>query len=141
MARYPVDHAGLEMLPFGRCLELLATVPVGRVSFFADGEIVTLPVNYVVDGQDPVFRTAHGSKLSAAGGQDLVAFEADAYDEASRSGWSVLVSGRAQAVYEADEIRRLSRLRLRSWVSDEDRSFWVRIRPTSISGRRTSAPG
>jgi nitroimidazol reductase NimA-like FMN-containing flavoprotein (pyridoxamine 5'-phosphate oxidase superfamily) len=83
MARYPVDHAGLEILPFGRCLELLATVPVGRVSFFADGEIVTLPVNYVVDGQDPVFRTAHGSKLSAAEGQDLVAFEADAYDEAS----------------------------------------------------------
>jgi len=141
MARYPVDHAGLEILPFGRCLELLATVPVGRVSFFADGEIVTLPVNYVVDGQDPVFRTAHGSKLSAAEGQDLVAFEADAYDDASQSGWSVLVSGRAQAVYEADEIRRLSRLGLRPWVSDEDRSFWVRIRPTSISGRRTPVPG
>jgi nitroimidazol reductase NimA-like FMN-containing flavoprotein (pyridoxamine 5'-phosphate oxidase superfamily) len=94
-----------------------------------------------VDGQAPVFRTAHGSKLSAAEGQDLVAFEADYYDERTRSGWSVLVNGRAQAADEEDEIRRLSRLGLRSWVADQHRSFWVRIRPTSISGRQTPAPG
>ena len=74
---------------------MLGTVPVGRVSFFADGEIVVLPVNHVMDGHDPVFRTARGPKLSAAEGQDVVAFEADAYDERTRSGWSVLVNGRA----------------------------------------------
>ena len=100
MALYPADHAGLEILPFDRCLQLLATVPVGRVSFFADGEIVVLPVNHVMDGQDPVFRTARGSKLSAAEGQNVVAFEADDYDERTRSGWSVLVNGRAHAIYE-----------------------------------------
>ena len=87
MSRYPADHAGLEILPYDECLRLLATVPVGRVSFFADGEIVVLPVNHVLDGHDPVFRTAWGSKLSVAGGQDVVAFEADAYDERTRSGW------------------------------------------------------
>jgi hypothetical protein len=27
-----------------------------------DGEIVVLPVNHVMDSQDPVFRTAGGSK-------------------------------------------------------------------------------
>ena len=70
------------------------------MSFFADGEIVVLPVNHVMDGNDPVFRTARGSKLSAAEGQDVVAFEADAYDERTRSGWSVLVNGRAYAIYE-----------------------------------------
>ena len=69
MSRYPADHAGLEILPYDECLRLLATVPVGRVSFFADGEIVVLPVNHVMDGHDPVFRTAWGSKLSAAGGR------------------------------------------------------------------------
>ena len=58
MTHYPADHAGLEILPFEKCLQLLVTVPVGRVSFFADGEIVVLPVNHVMDGQDPVFRTA-----------------------------------------------------------------------------------
>jgi len=137
MSQYPVDHAGLEILPFGKCLELLAAVPVGRISFFADGEIVTLPVNHVLDGQDPVFRTARGSKLSTAQSQNLVAFEADQYDEKTRSGWSVLVTGRAQPVYEEDEISRLSRLGLRPWVAAGDRSFWIRIRPTSISGRKT----
>ncbi len=140
MSRYPTDHAGLEILPFDVCLKLLATVPVGRVSFLADGEIVVLPVNHVVDGQDPVFRTARGSKLSAAEGQDLVAFEADSYDERTKSGWSVLVNGRAQAVYEEAEIRRLSRLGLHPWVTAVERPFWVRIRPSSITGRQTPRP-
>jgi nitroimidazol reductase NimA-like FMN-containing flavoprotein (pyridoxamine 5'-phosphate oxidase superfamily) len=137
MSRYPADHAGLEILPFDRCLQLLSTVPVGRVSFFAEGEIVVLPVNYVMDGQDPVFRTARGSKLSAAEGQNVVAFEADDYDKRTRSGWSVLVNGRAHAIYEEAEIQRLSRLGLRPWVSIADRPFWIRIHPASISGRRT----
>jgi len=140
MSRFPADHAGLEILPFDRCLELLATVPVGRVSFFADGEIVVLPVNHVMDGQDPVFRTARGSKLSAAEGQNVVAFEADDYDERSRSGWSVLVNGRARAIYEEPEIQRLVRLGLRPWVGEADRPFWIRIRPASISGRRIPDP-
>jgi hypothetical protein len=30
-----------------------------------------------------------------------------------------------------------SRLSLRPWVSAADRPFWIRIRPASISGRRT----
>ena len=137
MAEYPTDHAGLEILPFDRCLELLATAPVGRVSFFADGEIVVLPVNHVVDGQDPIFCTARGSKLSAAEGQNLVAFEADGYDERTKSGWSVLVNGRAQAIYEDVEIERLSRLGLHPWVTAAERPFWIRIRPTSINGRQT----
>ena len=137
MARYPADHAGLEVLPFDRCLELLATAPVGRVSFLADGEIVVLPVNYVMDGQDPVFRTARGSKLSAAEGQNVVAFEADEYDVQTKSGWSVLVNGRAYPVYEDAEIRRLNALGLHPWATTADRPFWIRILPTSVSGRQT----
>jgi nitroimidazol reductase NimA-like FMN-containing flavoprotein (pyridoxamine 5'-phosphate oxidase superfamily) len=136
MTHYPADHGGLEILPFERCLQLLATVPVGRVSFFADGEIVVLPVNHGMDGQDPVFRTGRGSKLSAAEGQSVVAFEADGYDERTQTGWSVLVNGRAHAIYEEAEIQRLSRLGLRPWVSAADRPFWIRIRPASITGRR-----
>ena len=137
MPQNPTDHAGLEILPFDTCLELLAAVPVGRVSFVADGEIVVLPVNHVVDGQGLVFRTARGSKLSAAEGQDLVAFEADGYDERTRSGWSVLVNGRASAVYEEAEIQRLSRLGLHPWVTTVYRPFWIRIQPSSITGRQT----
>jgi uncharacterized protein len=141
MQSYPTDHAGLEILPFDRCLELLAAVPVGRVSFFADGEIVVLPVNHAMDGPNPVFRTARGSKLSAAQGQDRVAFEADGYDEQTRSGWSVLVNGSAEAIYEEPEIRRLTKLGLHPWVTAVDRPFWIRIRAASMSGRQTPGRG
>jgi len=98
MPGHPTDHAGLEILPFDVCLRLLASVPVGRVGFFADGEVVILPVSHLVDGQDLVFRTARGSKLSAAEGQDVVSFEADEYDKQTRSGWSVVVTGRAEVI-------------------------------------------
>ncbi len=137
MSEHPTDHAGLEILPFDECLRLLASVPVGRVGFFADGELVVLPVNHVIDGQDPVFRTAHGSKLSAAEGQNLAAFEADHYDVQARTGWSVLVIGRAEVVYDEAEVQRLNSRGLHPWVTAVERPFWIRIRATSVSGRRT----
>ena len=137
MPAHPIDHAGLETLPFDACLRLLASVPLGRVGFYSDGEVVVLPVNHVMDGQDVIFCTAGGSKLTAAEQQDLVAFEADDYDPQARSGWSVLVTGRAALVYEEAEVDRLSRLGLRSWVTTSEHPFWVRIRPTSVTGRRT----
>ena len=141
MPRYPTDHAGLEIVPFDECLRLLASVPVGRVGFVADGEVVVLPVNHLVDGQDVIFRTAYGSKLSAAEGQDLAAFEADNYNEQTRSGWSVLVNGRAEVVDAEADIQRLglcmSRLDMYPWVTQVRHPFWIRIRPTSVSGRRT----
>ena len=83
--------------------------------------------------------------MVASGEDDLAAdirraFEADDYDERTRSGWSVLVNGRAHAIYEEAEIQRLNRLGLRPWVSAADRPFWIRIRPTTISGRRIPGP-
>jgi nitroimidazol reductase NimA-like FMN-containing flavoprotein (pyridoxamine 5'-phosphate oxidase superfamily) len=118
-------------------LRLLGSVSVGRLGFFADGETIILPVNYVVDGQNPVFRTARGSKLSAAEGQNLVCFEADHYDEHARAGWSVVVTGRAEVVYEESEVQRLNRHDLHPWVTAVGHPFWIRIRATSVTGRRT----
>lgn len=135
MSGYAPDHAGLEALPLEACLRLLASVPLGRVGFYSDGELVVLPVNYAVDGQDVVFRTGRGSKLSAAEAESQVVFEVDDYDAPTRTGWSVLLKGHATAVYEDDEIRSLDRLGLRSWAEGEDESFWVRIRPAELTGR------
>ena len=141
MPERPFDHAGLEILPFEACLRLLASVPIGRVSFVADGEVVILPVHHAMDGQDVVFRTARGSKLAAAGEQDLVAFEVDEYDRQTRSGWSVLVTGRTAAIYEEAEVQRLERLGLHPWGTAVARPFWVRIRPSSVTGRRILQTG
>ena len=130
------DHSGLETVPFTDCLRLLPSVPVGRVAFHADGEVVVLPVNHLVDGQDIVFRTATGSKLSAAEKAGIVAFEADDYDAQAKSGWSVVVNGRAEILYENTETQRLDGLSLHPWPTAVDREFWIRIRPTSVSGRQ-----
>ena len=131
------DHAGLEALPPEVCLRLLESVPVGRVSLCTGGEVIILPVNHVVDGQDVVFRTDRGSKLSAANRRDHVAFEADDYDPRTRTGWSVLVKGRAEVIREDAQIQRLSHLGLYPWVTAADRPYWIRIHPTSVTGRHT----
>ncbi len=138
MTVHSVDHAGLEILPFADCLRLLDSVPVGRVGFLADGEVVILPVNYLMDGPDVIFRTASGSKLSSVGGKNLIGFEADQYDVRTHSGWSVVVSGFIEVVESDAEIERFERLGLQSWGGAAARDpHWIRIRPTSVTGRRT----
>jgi nitroimidazol reductase NimA-like FMN-containing flavoprotein (pyridoxamine 5'-phosphate oxidase superfamily) len=136
MPDFPTDRSGLEILPLTECMRLLASAPVGRIAFHADGEVVVLPVNHLVDGQDIVFRTASGFKLSAAEKADIVAFEADDYDAQTKSGWSVVVNGRAEILYENTETQRLDGLGLQPWPTAVDRPFWIRIRPTSVSGRQ-----
>jgi len=138
VAIHPVDHAGLEILPFTDCLRMLDSVPVGRVGIFADGEIVILPVNHLMDGADVIFRSGPGSKLSSVGSKNLIAFEADQYDERAHSGWSVLITGFTEVVESDAEIERFERLGLQSWGGAAARDpHWIRIRPTSVTGRRT----
>ena len=136
MSERPTDHVGLETLPFDECLRLLGSVPVGRIGFVSDGEVTVLPVNHAVDGQDVIFHAAYGSKLAAAAKQETVAFEADSYDALGRAGWSVLVTGWAELVLEDAEISHLNELGLHPWATWP---YWIRIRPTSVTGRRIPA--
>jgi len=129
------DHAGLEILHLGDCFGLLESAPIGRIGFLAGGEVVILPVNFLVDGQDVVFRTGPGSKLASLDVGRYVGFEADSYDAAAHSGWSVVVNGLAETVEDDDEIARLDALGLAPWGAAADQT-WVRIRPESINGRR-----
>jgi nitroimidazol reductase NimA-like FMN-containing flavoprotein (pyridoxamine 5'-phosphate oxidase superfamily) len=140
MRELATDRAGLEILHLGDCFLLLKSVPVGRVGFVARGEVVILPVNFAVDGQDVVFATGAGSKLSCVEVGHYVGFETDAYDTATRTGWSVVVNGFAEIVDSDEEAERLDGLGMTSWggAPGPDR-VWVRIRPTTVSGRRIPA--
>jgi len=139
MRKLATDHAGLEILHLGDCFRLLESAPVGRIGFLAGGEVVILPVNFFLDGQDVVFRTGVGSKLSSVEVGRYVGFEADAYDAATRTGWSILVSGLAEVVESDAECARLDALGLTSWGGATENRAWVRIRPSSISGRRIAS--
>jgi uncharacterized protein len=135
MRKLPTDRTGLEVLHLGDCFLLVKSVPVGRIGFVAGGEVVILPVNFAVDGQDIVFRAAAGSKLSAVEVGQYVWFETDSYDAATQTGWSVVVKGLAEIVDSDEEAARLDTLGLSSW-GEGGAPVWVRIRPASISGRR-----
>jgi nitroimidazol reductase NimA-like FMN-containing flavoprotein (pyridoxamine 5'-phosphate oxidase superfamily) len=140
MRELATDRAGLEILHLGDCFLLLKSVPVGRVGFVARGEVVMLPVNFEVDGQDVVFATGAGSKLSSVEVGHYVGFEADDYDPATRTGWSVVVNGFAEIVESDEECTRLAELGMTPWggAAAQER-VWVRIRPTTVSGRRIPA--
>lgn len=131
-----VDRAGMEIIGREECDRLLGSTSVGRVAFLADGDITILPVNYAYHQGTIVFRTTVGAKLEAAARHAAVAFEIDDWDEASQSGWSVLVKGVAIEVLSDDEADGLFQLGLRPWADATSRRRWVRIRPDEITGRK-----
>ena len=134
------DRSGLEVLERHECLALLAGEEVGRLGLVWGGHPLILPVNYVLDGDTVVFRTAPGTKLDASR-RTAVAFEVDRFDGATREGWSVVVQGVADEVTDfADPalLERLGRLRLDPW-SEGDKPHVVRIVPRVVSGRRLRA--
>lgn len=129
----------MEDLDAAECLELLATASVGRVGLVVEGRPVVLPVNYVVDDLSVVFRTAEGTVLNKVALQ-MVAFQVDRIDEATATGWSVLVQGVAQDVSTAIDTtsERLRRLALVSWAPGQ-RHRWFRVNADTITGRRLLA--
>ncbi|GGS26684.1 DNA-binding protein [Streptomyces aureoverticillatus] len=116
------------------CLRLLAKVPVGRVVYTRQACPV-LPVNFSLDTDASVLlRTAPDSDLVRAVEDVVVAFEADEFDAATRSGWSVVVTGRATAVTEPAEHERLSQAGPASWMPLSDAVF-VGIESEMVTGR------
>lgn len=94
-----------------------------------------LPVNYRLIGDAIVFRTAAGTKLTAAVNGTVVGFEVDEIDRATQSGWSVLVVGRSRVVTASEEIAELGRAEIRSWMGGE-LPHYVTITMDRVSGRR-----
>jgi hypothetical protein len=88
--------SAIDQLSEAECLDLLASRTVGRLAYVARaGTPDIVPVNYrYVDGR-VVIRSAPGPKLQAAERRERVALEVDELDEETRSGWSVVVHGRA----------------------------------------------
>lgn len=113
---------------------LLREAVVGRLAVLVDGEPDIFPVNYLVDHGSLVFRTADGTKLTAAVG-GRVAFEVDSHDPASGQAWSVVIKGVATEITKLYDVVDALGLPLSAWHADAKPRF-VRIEPESISGRR-----
>jgi uncharacterized protein len=129
----------MEDLAEDECIDLLKRHHFGRVAFAERVELppVILPLNYLVAADTVVVRTDPDSRLGGALRDALVTFEIDGIDQLQRTGWSVVVSGRAQEVVDPDDLRELNQTPLLPWAPG-DRSQYVRITPASVSGRRIS---
>jgi uncharacterized protein len=117
------------------CWALLREAQVGRLAVVVDGRPEIFPINYVVDHGTVVFRTADGTKLTAALAEATVAFEADGWDPATAEAWSVVVKGSAGEVRDLDDLVDASLLPLEPWQGAPKHRF-VRIVPEQITGRQ-----
>jgi nitroimidazol reductase NimA-like FMN-containing flavoprotein (pyridoxamine 5'-phosphate oxidase superfamily) len=129
----------LEVLGDAESLELLASMPVGRLVVTEQALPNVLPVSFVVDGRALIVRTSPDSRLASATRGTVVAFEADDIDLTTRSGWSVTVVGHATHVTDAAELDRLETLPLRPWAACRGDRF-IRIEIELVRGRRLADP-
>ena len=127
----------MEELTRAQCLELMATVLVGRIGVSVRALPVVLPVNFILVGENIVFRTIPGTKLDAATAKAVVAFEVDSYAPDGTSGWSVLVQGVSSEITDPGELLALAGIPLQAWaLDDRTAARLVRIESSFISGRR-----
>ncbi|MET7426317.1 pyridoxamine 5'-phosphate oxidase family protein [Dactylosporangium sp. NPDC005555] len=112
--------ASMRALSREHCLELLASVPVGRVVFSMRALPAIRPVNHLVDGDTVVIRSNLAGALASAATQSgavVVAYEADTLDLDSHTGWTVIVTGTARLILDAARQARYEGL-LRPWVDE-----------------------
>jgi hypothetical protein len=128
-----VEEPGhLHALSPEECREVLRNGSVGRLAYIARAGVPDIvPVNYVVDGRDLLIRSGPGPKLQAAERRELVAFEVDDLDPATRTGRSVVLHGRAERESGDAATDRLP------WAAGPRRHL-IRIRATRTTGRRLS---
>jgi hypothetical protein len=124
----------LTELTRARSMRLLAGVPFGRVVFTHHALPAIRPVNHTVDGEDIVIRSHPGATIVSAtsGAGVIVAYEADAIDPATRTGWSVIVTGSAHLIRDPAEAARYESV-LRPWVAG-DMNELIRIHADIVTG-------
>lgn len=122
-----------RILEADECWELLRSKEFGRLAFHLAEEVHITPINYAVDRETLLFRTAEGSKLLGVVMNPDVAFEIDEFDD--RSARSVVIKGRARLLPE-NEAHRAEHIPLRPWVDPDMKYNVVEIAPTTMTGRQ-----
>jgi hypothetical protein len=128
----------LAVLSREQCMRLMATAPVGRIIYTRHAMPAVELVNFIMDTGDIVIQNAPSGKLLAAISGAVVAFEADDYDAATCSGWSVTAVGHAREVTDPGDAGMLRTTGPHPWAPG-DHPYFVRITPGQLTGRRLSA--
>lgn len=123
----------LRTLSKRECWDLLVSHETGRVCYVQAGAPMVLPMNYQAFEKGIWIRTASYTQLAIHLANEVVAFEIDQTDVATRTGWSVLVHGVATHVLHAHGAPP-------GWHTshpwpDGLRAMTFRIEPQTITGR------
>jgi len=112
------DQRSLGELSRAEALQLLASVPVGRLVFTHQALPAIRPVNHLIEDDKIVIGLTAGSAFATSFrvGETVVAYEADSLNLTERSGWTVIVVGVARLETEPGAVLSY-RARLRSWLS------------------------
>jgi len=92
------------------CRLLLGTATLGRLAFAQDALPRILPGHFAIRGEEVVVSSLSGAKIASARNGHVVVFGVDAYDPATREGWSVSVIGPSRLVLGPEEIAELDRI-------------------------------
>ena len=126
----------LVELDENECWELAATVPVGRVVWNGSKGPMVVPVNFVVDDRRVILHSSPYSELVRDADDSRVVFEVDEVDPVTRSGWSVLLRGRAHVAFH-DPHESLPDVD--TWA-EGSRRLTIVIEVDEVTGRRVAAP-
>ena len=129
-----IDH-GLRVLSDAECWAHIRSRTIGRLAVVNGNRPDIFPVNYMVDDDKIVVRTAEGTKLAAAIATGTVAFEIDDIDESAKAAWSVVVHGDAREPRTVEEVLHDHALELEPWARAGDKLRFIEISPTQITGR------
>jgi len=112
----------------------LESSDLARIAWTTSSGPEILPVNFVTyDGSVWLRTTAHSSMADQID-ESPVAIEIDDIDPTTHVGWSIVVRGRAEAIYhEADVPAQVSSLR--PWAGGH-RPLWIRVAAASVTGKR-----
>jgi nitroimidazol reductase NimA-like FMN-containing flavoprotein (pyridoxamine 5'-phosphate oxidase superfamily) len=130
------EPGALARLDRATCLVLLASRRTGRLAYVARAGVPdVVPVNLALDGDRLLVRSGPGPKLQAAERREVIAVEVDDIDEQRRTGWSVVVAGRACRLHTSEVARLPADLLPEVWARGP-RSSVIAIELTRVEGRR-----
>jgi nitroimidazol reductase NimA-like FMN-containing flavoprotein (pyridoxamine 5'-phosphate oxidase superfamily) len=137
----PPAHGELTRLDRAESLRLLAGVPVGRLIFTINALPAVRPMNFALADGLIVMRTAASTTVARKIHDTIVTFEADEFDPATSSGWSVTVTGRAALVTDPAAIARCQAVPLVPWAPGV-RDQFVTVTTELVEGLRVRrSPG
>jgi nitroimidazol reductase NimA-like FMN-containing flavoprotein (pyridoxamine 5'-phosphate oxidase superfamily) len=125
-----------QELSYATCRGLLAIGVVGRAAVTTPDGPRIFTVNYSVVDEAILFRTTPDSVLGTYARNSALAFQVDNLDYEQQRAWSVMATGRAQAVEDPHEIAHIRAVwEPRPWAAGE-RELYVRLAWDELSGRQ-----